>query len=81
MEKYVLRIMDWHHEACRVMTNGDHEGRFFFYPILTRIMDYFPCAPLDTSFYIEKKKKKKKKKKHEKDIQKISNTLRCDIVT
>ena len=27
IEKSVLRITDWHHEACRVMTNGDPEGR------------------------------------------------------
>ena len=26
IEKYVLRITDWHHKACRVMTNGDREG-------------------------------------------------------
>ena len=26
-EKSVLRITVWHHEACRVMTNGDSEGR------------------------------------------------------
>ena len=25
----VPRITDWHHEACRVMTNGDREGRIF----------------------------------------------------
>ena len=31
IEKYVLRITDWHHEACRVMTNGDHEGQIFFH--------------------------------------------------
>ena len=23
IEKSVMRITDWHHEACRVMTNGD----------------------------------------------------------
>ena len=28
-EKSVKRITGWHHEACRVMTNGDHEGRIF----------------------------------------------------
>ena len=22
-------ITDWHHEACGVMTNGDHKGRIF----------------------------------------------------
>ena len=29
IEKFALRIAVWHHEACRVMTNGDHEGRIF----------------------------------------------------
>ena len=29
IEKSVPRITDWHHEACRMMTNGDHEGRIF----------------------------------------------------
>ena len=27
IEKSVPRITVWHHEACRVMTNGDPEGR------------------------------------------------------
>ena len=27
--KSVLRIAVWHHEACRVMTNGDAVGRIF----------------------------------------------------
>ena len=29
IEKSVPRITDWHYEACRVMTNGDREGRIF----------------------------------------------------
>ena len=29
IDKSVPRITGWHHEACRVMTNGDHEGRLF----------------------------------------------------
>ena len=29
IEKIVLRITDWHHEACRVMTNGDPDGQIF----------------------------------------------------
>ena len=29
IEKSVPRIAVWHHEACRVMTNGDPEGRIF----------------------------------------------------
>ena len=33
IEKSVPRIAVWHHVACRVMTNGDPEGRIFlFYP-------------------------------------------------
>ena len=33
IEKSVLRITVWHHEACRVMTNGDSEGRIILsYP-------------------------------------------------
>ena len=29
IEKSVPRITVWHHEACRVMPNGDREGRIF----------------------------------------------------
>ena len=29
IEKPVLRITDWHHEACRVMTNSDLKGQVF----------------------------------------------------
>ena len=29
VEKSVPSITVWHHEACRVMTNGDHEGWMF----------------------------------------------------
>ena len=29
IEKSVERIGFWHHKACRVMTNGDCEGRIF----------------------------------------------------
>ena len=29
IEKSVLRITDWHHTACRVMTNGDRQGQVF----------------------------------------------------
>ena len=71
IEKSIPRNYDWHHKACWVMTNSDCK-RWIFYPILTRIMDYFSCSPLITAFYIGK---------HEKDLQKILNTLRCDMVT
>ena len=29
IEKIVSRITVWHHEACQVMTNDDHEGQIF----------------------------------------------------
>ena len=33
IEKSVPRITVWHHEACRMMTNCDHEVRIFLsYP-------------------------------------------------
>ena len=33
IEKSVPRITDWHHEACRVMTNGDPKEQIFLsYP-------------------------------------------------
>ena len=32
IEKSIPRITDWHHGACRVMTNGDHEGPIFSIP-------------------------------------------------
>ena len=50
IEKSVPRITDWHHEACRVMTNGDPRDGFF-YPTITRIMDSFSCSPL--FFYLK----------------------------
>ena len=49
VEKLVPRIAVWHHEACRVMTNGDPEGRIFlsypqtnngFYFLLTTVFIY-----------------------------------------
>ena len=29
IETSILRITDWYHEACLVMTKGDHEGWIF----------------------------------------------------
>ena len=37
IEKCVPRITDWHREACRVMTNGDHEVRIFLFHPHTNI--------------------------------------------
>ena len=45
IEKYVPKITVWHHEAWRVMTNGDPPDGFF-YPTLTRIMDSLSCSKL-----------------------------------
>ena len=35
IEKSVPRIAVWHHEACRVMTNGDPKGQIFLSYSLT----------------------------------------------
>ena len=49
IEKSVPRITVWHHEACRVMTNADHEGRIFlsyshtsngFFFLLTAVFEF-----------------------------------------
>ena len=53
IEKSVLRITDWHQEACRVMTNGDHKGQIFLSHPHTN-NGFFSCSPLNTSFYIGK---------------------------
>ena len=41
IEKSVLRITVWHHKACRVMTNGDHDGQIFQYHPLTNSGFFF----------------------------------------
>ena len=64
IEKSVPRIAVWHNEACRVMTTGDLRVGFF-YPTLTRIMDYFSCSPVLFYFKISCKKS--------------LNTLRCNF--
>ena len=47
-------ITDWHHEACRAMTNGDLEGHILLSHPHTN------CgSQLNTSFYIGKKNMKK----------------------
>ena len=43
IDKSVPRIAVWHHKACQVMTNCDHEGQIFFYSIITQIMDSLSC--------------------------------------
>ena len=51
IEKSVSRITR-HHEACRVMTNSDHEGQIFLSHPHTNSGFFF--LPLNTSFYIGK---------------------------
>ena len=49
MEKSVPRIADWHNEAFRVMTNGDHEGRnFLSHPHTNN--GYLSFTPLNAAF-------------------------------
>ena len=47
IEKSVPKITKWHHEACQVMTIGDHEGQIFlshphtnngFFSLLTPVL-------------------------------------------
>ena len=70
IEKSVLRITDWPHKACRMMTNGDPDGQIIIYhPHANNSFFFF----ITTSFYIGKK--------HEKDCQKIHSLLIRDMVT
>ena len=51
IEKSVPRIAVWHHEACRVMTNGDSKGRNFpSYPHTNN--HSFSCSPLLLFIYL-----------------------------
>ena len=43
IEKFVPRITFWHHKACRVMTNGDHEGRIFLSKLNKNIRIHHEC--------------------------------------
>ena len=47
---HCLALRDFPITHCRVMTNGDSEGRIFLYPTLTQIMDYISCSPLNFYF-------------------------------
>ena len=54
IKKSVARITNWHDEACRVRTNGDHEGQIFLSHPHTN-NGYFFLLTTKTSFYIGKK--------------------------
>ena len=48
IEKTVLSITVWHHEACGIMTKGDSEGQIFLSHPHTNI--YLSCSPFN--FYL-----------------------------
>ena len=55
IEKSVPRITNWHHKACRVMTNGDPEGQIFLsHPHTNNGFLFLLTTKLNTSFYIGK---------------------------
>ena len=66
IEKSVQRVADWHHEACRVMTNGDRERRIFLSHPHTNSGFFFL---LTTNYSILLWKNRKK------GFQKIPNSL------
>ena len=53
IEKSVLRFTDWHHEACRVMPNGDCEGRIFLFHPHTK-NGFFFLLTTNNLIFIEK---------------------------
>ena len=67
IEKSVSRITIWHHEACRVMTNGDPKG-WIFLSCPQRNNRFFSCSPL--FFYLFYFKM---------SFQKSLNMLRCNF--
>ena len=70
--KSAPRITDWYHEAYRVMTNGDREGRIFLFHPHTNNGFFFLLTNLYLIFFWKNMKK---------NFQTILNTLRCNMVT
>ena len=68
IEKSVLRITDWHHEACRVMTNVDLEGWIFLFHTINGFFFHAHQSPFNTAFLYSKI-----------SSQKFRNRLRHDI--
>ena len=61
------RITVWHHEACRVMTNGDSKGQIFIsHPQMNN--GFFFLLTIITIFYVLKK-----------NSQELLNTMRFDL--
>ena len=61
IETSVRSIAIWHHGACRVMTNGDPEGRIFLSYPHTKNELFFLLTSAFIYLFIYLKKKKKKK--------------------
>ena len=78
IEKSIPRITDWHHEACRLMTKGDHDGRIFLsHPHRNNGLFFLPPPPPPPPpphevlyFMLEN---------YEKGFPKILNSLRSDM--
>ena len=72
IEKYVPRITNLHHEACQVMTNGDHEEHIFLsHPHTNNGFCFLLTTKYRLSYW----------EKHKKGFQKILNSLKYDMVT
>ena len=68
IEKPIPRFTNWNHEACRVITNGDHERRIFLsHPQMNNGFFFLLTTKYLILCWI----------KYEKDFHKILNTLRC----
>ena len=52
IEKSIPRITDWLHEACRMVANGDHEGRIFLSHPPTNNGFFFLLTTKDTKYLI-----------------------------
>ena len=71
IEKSVLRTTDWHHDACPVMTNGDHDGRIFL---------SHPHSNKGFFFLLTTKYLILNRKKHKKNFQNIMKPLRFECM-
>ena len=66
VEKSVTRVNFWHHQACQVMANSDHEGQMFLSASHTN-NKFFLLLTIHSTFSFSNK------------LPKFLNKLRCDI--
>ena len=50
IDKSITRITDWHHKACRAITNGDPEGQIFLSYHLTNNTFFFSLTTVFFKF-------------------------------